>query len=173
MPLRRRFSALLFGICLLAEILGSCLGARAQTAPRKALTVERIYSQPSLSGRLTRGLAWSPDGKQVGFFETKGTGKEAKTELWVMDAATGERRVLVASGKLESVLPAELERATQATGLGRRPPSQYQWAPDGRALLFQGPTALVWFDLKSQTARTLVWAKPRLPTPRFLPMGSL
>ena len=171
MPLRRRFSALLLGIFLLAGILGSCLAARAQTVPGKALTVERIYSQPSLSGRLTRGLAWSPDGKQVSFFETKGTGKEAKTELWVMDAATGERRVLVATEKLESVLPAEPERATQATGLGRRPPSQYQWSPDGRALLFQGPTALVWFDLQSQTARTLVSGKAELADPKISPDG--
>jgi len=173
MILLRRFSALRFGICLLAGILGSCLAARAQTAPGKALTVERIYSQPSLSGRLTRGLAWSPDGKQVSFFETKGTGKEAKTELSVMDAATGERRVLVATDKLESVLPAEPSRATQATGLGRRPPSQYQWAPGGRALLFQGPTALVWFDLKTQTARPLVSGKSEIADPKISPDGKL
>jgi dipeptidyl-peptidase-4 len=171
MPLRRRFSALLFGICLLAGILGSCLATRAQTVPGKALTVERIYSQPSLSGRLTRGLAWSPAGKQVSFFETKGTGKEAKTELWVMDAATGERRVLVPTDKLESAMPAEPERATQATGLGRRPPSQYQWSPGGGALLFQGPTALVWFDLQSQTARTLVSDKAELADPKISPDG--
>ncbi len=146
--------------------------ARAQTpATGKALSVERIYSQPSLSGRLTRGLAWAPNGRQVSFFETKGTGKEAKTELWVMDAVTGERRVLVVTDKLESVLPAEPERATQATGLGRRPPSQYQWAPDGGALLFQGPTALVWFDLKTQTARSLVSGKAEIADPKISPDG--
>ncbi len=33
----------------------------------KALTVERIYSQPSLSGRLTRGLAWTPRPGNDGF----------------------------------------------------------------------------------------------------------
>src|SRR5712692_3976736 len=135
---RRNFcSFVLLAAALLHAVL--VLPAAAQQSSGsvgKVLTVERIYSQPSLSGRLTRGLAWTPDGKQVSFFETKGTGKEAKTELWVMDAATGERRVLVATDKLESVLPAEPERATQETGLGRRPPSQYQWAPAGGALLF-------------------------------------
>jgi dipeptidyl-peptidase-4 len=150
------------------------LPTAAQQSPGglgKALTVERIYSQPSLSGRLARGLAWSPDGKQVSFFETQGTGKEAKTELSVMDAATGERRVLVATDKLESVLPAEPQRATQATGLGRRPPSQSQWAPAGGALLFQGPTALVWFDLKTQVARTLVSGKAEIADPKISPDG--
>ena len=32
----------------------------ATPAAGKALTVERIYGQPSLGGRLLRGLAWSP-----------------------------------------------------------------------------------------------------------------
>src|SRR5262249_52587382 len=105
------------------------------------------------------------------FFETKGSGKEAKTELWTMDAGTGERRLLVAAGKLESILPAEPARATQATGLGRRPPSQYQWAPDGGSLLFQGQAALVWFDLKTQTARTLVSGKAGIADPKISPDG--
>jgi dipeptidyl-peptidase-4 len=134
--------------------------------------VERIYSQPSLSGRLTRGLAWTPDGKGLSYFETKGSGKDAKTELWVMDAASGERRLLVPADKLESILPAETSRATQATGLGRRAPSQYQWAPDGMGILFQGPTALAWLDImKSQTGRTLVSGKATLADPKISPDG--
>jgi dipeptidyl-peptidase-4 len=137
----------------------------------KALTVERIYGQPSLSGRLTRGLEWTPDGKELSYFETKGSGKEAKTELWVMDAATGERRLLVAAEKLESILPTDASKPTQATGLGRRAPAQYQWAPDGSAILFQGPTVLAWFDLKSQAAHTLVSAKAAIADPKISPDG--
>ncbi len=146
--------------------------ARAQSAvARKALTVERIYSQPSLSGRLTHGLTWTPDGKQLSYFETRGSGKEAKTELWAMDAATGERRLLVAADKLESILPVDTSRPTQATGLGRRAPSQYQWAPDGSGILFQGPTSLAWMDVKSQTGRTLVSGKTTLADPKISPDG--
>jgi dipeptidyl-peptidase 4 len=170
----RRFSNLLWFLvaCLFVEGSGFSFAARAQTAAAgKALAVERIYSQPNLSGQLTRGLAWAQDGKQIGFFETKGKGKEAKTDLWVMDAATGERRLLVAADKLESILPAEQSRATQATGLGRRPPSQYQWAPNGEALLFQGPMALVWFDLKTQTGRTLVSGKDAITDSKISPDG--
>ena len=146
-------------------------GAQTAVAPGKALTVERIYSQPSLSGKLTRGLSWTPDGKQLSYFETKGAGKEAKTELWVMDAGTGERRLLVAGDKLESILPADTPKPTQATGLGRRPPSQYQWAADGTGLLFEGPTALAWLELKSQTARTLVSGKAAIADAKISPDG--
>src|ERR1700730_6020123 len=154
-----------------------CAGARIPVAQQppvdrgKALTVERIYGQPSLSGRLARGLTWTPDSRQISYFETKGVGKEAKTDLWVMDAATGTRRLLVAADKLESILPPDSSKPTQATGLGRRAPAQYQWAPDGRAILFVGPTSLAWFDLKSGTARTLVSAKAAIADPKISPDG--
>jgi dipeptidyl-peptidase-4 len=147
--------------------------AAAPAAPSsyKPLTVDRIYSQPSLSGRLTRGIAWTPDSKQISFFESKGSGKEAKTELWVMDVANGQRRLLLSAEKLESVLPASAERTTQATGLGRHAPAEYQWAPNGAALLFQGPTSLAWFDVKTQAARTLVSGKGSIADPKISPDG--
>jgi dipeptidyl-peptidase-4 len=137
----------------------------------KPLTVDRIYNEPSLNGRLTRGIAWTPDSKQISFFDNKGTAKEGKTELWTLDVATGQRRVLVSAEKLESVLPADSEPATQATGLGRHPPAEYQWAPGGGALLFQGPTSLAWFDLKTQTSRTLVSGKKGIADPKISPDG--
>ncbi len=174
MPLRCRVSGFssLFATLLFSAFLAPFLEAQQPAGASKALTVERIYSQPSLSGRLTRGLAWTPDGKGLSYFETKDFSKDAKTELWVMDAASGERRLLVAADKLESILPAETSRATQATGLGRRAPSQYQWAPDGMGILFQGPTALAWLDImKSQTGHALVSGKATLADPKISPDG--
>ncbi len=174
MPLRRCISGFsAFSATLLfSAFLAPFLEAQQPAGAGKVLTVERIYSQPSLSGRLTRGLAWTPDGKGLSYFETKDFGKDAKTELWVMDAASGERRLLVAADKLESILPAETSRATQATGLGRRAPSQYQWAPDGMGILFQGPTALAWLDImKSQTGHILVSGKATLADPKISPDG--
>src|SRR6266403_4586030 len=173
MPLRCRVSGFssLFATLLFSTFLAPFLEAQQPAGASKALTVERIYSQPSLSGRLTRGLAWTPDGKGLSYFETKGSGKDAKTELWVMDAASGERRILVEADKLEAILAADMSRPTQATGLGRRAPSQYQWAPDGTGVLFQGPTALAWLDLKTQTERTLVSGKATLADPKISPDG--
>src|SRR5882762_6473071 len=173
MPLRRRVSSfsMLLATLLFSAFLATSSAAQQPAGARRALTVERIYAQPSLSGRLTRGLAWTPDGKSLSYFEIKGSGKEAKTELWVMDATSGERRLLVAAGKLESILTVDTSRPTQATGLGRRAPSQYQWAPDGAGILFEGPTALAWLDMKSQTGRTLVSGKPGIADPKISPDG--
>ncbi len=78
MFLRGRISgpAVLLIFLALIAIQPSQSSAQQSTAVRgKALTIERIYSQPSLSGRMTRGLTWTPDGKQLGYFETKGSGK--------------------------------------------------------------------------------------------------
>jgi dipeptidyl-peptidase 4 len=134
------------------------------------LTVERIYSQPSLSGSLTRGLVWSPDGRQLSFLETNGAGREAKTELWSMDPATGKRTLLVPADKLEGVLPAPTTQ-TQATGAGRHAPLQYQWAPGSDALFFVGGESLAWLDLKSQTSRVLISGRGALSDVKISPDG--
>jgi len=148
---------------------------QAQTTPPTGgvLTVDRIYSQPSLNGHLTRGIAWTPDGKQLSFFSDvpAGRGEKAQSELWILDAASGQGHLLISAEKLESVLPAETGKATQATGLGRRAPSQYQWAPSGAAILFQSSTSLAWFDVKTETARTLLSGKENIADPKISPDG--
>ena len=173
MPLRCHISRLFLLVVTLhfSPIFAPPLRAQQPAGAGKALTVERIYSEPSLSGLLTPGLEWTPDGKGLSYFETKGINRGTKTELWVLDAASGERRLLVAADRLESILPANTSRPTQATGLGRRAPSEYQWAPDGASILFQGPTALAWLDLKTQTRRTLVSGKATLTDPKISPDG--
>jgi len=145
--------------------------ATAATDTSGLLSVERIYSEPSLSGQLARGLQWSPDDKLFSFFETRGKGKDARTELWAMDAASGERRLLIGADKLLAILPPPPAKANQSTGLGRIPPSQYQWAPDSAGLLFQAEQSLTWFDLKTQTPRTLVSGTETLADPKISPDG--
>ena len=157
-------------------LLASVSGAFAQQAAAPAvqagqLTVDRIYGQPSLSGRLTRGIAWSLDGKKFSFFEMAGTGKEAKPALYVMDVDTGQRSLLIAADKLESVLPAPTGKQSQATGLGRHAPSQVQWSVSGAALLFEGSTSLAWFDVKSQEGHVLVSGKEELADAKISPDG--
>jgi dipeptidyl-peptidase 4 len=159
-------------VILSTALVGIAPSVRGQSSSgTKQLTVERIYGQPSLSGRLARGVEWSPDGNTLTFLATQGSGKNGRTELWAMDAATGKRQVMVTAEKLETVLPANPAPRTQATGLGRHPPAQYEWAPDGSALLFVDPTALVWFDLKTQAARTLVSGKEPIADAKISPNG--
>jgi dipeptidyl-peptidase 4 len=192
----RNFKTRLYDYVLAVTLLAVPHSIQAQqatgsTSP-KLLTVERIYSSPSLSGNLARGIAWTPDGKHVSFLETKSLAaqeprttnenppqpkdrgkKEAGPDLWIMDAASGERRVLVPADRLQSMLPAGPSEPGQTTGLGRHPPADYQWAPDGASILFQGANALVWCDLKAQTPRTLVSGTAELSDPKISPDGKV
>ena len=135
------------------------------------LTVDRIYGQPSLSGRLTRAVAWTADNKKLSYYETTGSGKNEHTSLWVIDLASGQRTVLIPTEKLETVLPAKHDETSQATGLSRHAPSEYRWAPNGQAILLSGATSLAWFDLKSQTGRVLVTGKEELADAKISPDG--
>src|ERR1700730_11624871 len=70
-------------ITLLLIFAGAtCAQTDNASEPAKKLTVERIYSDPGLSGHVLRGMAWTPDGKQVSFLEAKGadTGAEDGVE---------------------------------------------------------------------------------------------
>jgi dipeptidyl-peptidase 4 len=150
--------------------------ASAQTpppqSPARPFTIETIWGEPSLSGHLTRGIAWAPDSKQFSYFNDipAARTRESHTELWITEVASGKSRVLISADKLESLLPAQ-EKETQATGLGRHAPAEYQWAPSGTALLFQGANALVWYDLNTQTPRTLVSGKQEIADPKISPDG--
>jgi len=158
-------------VCLTTLIAkNSQAQATAPPAPDQ-LTVKRIYSQPSLSGRPYRGVQWSPDSKTVSFFETKGQGKDPRTELWGMDVATGARRLLVSSENLETALPPDKSQPTQATGLGRRPASQYFWSPDGASILFIGGKSLSLLDLKTQQVRVLLAGQLAITDVKFSPDG--
>jgi dipeptidyl-peptidase-4 len=170
----RRLTHAAFLFALAAFVVGTQPRgwARQKSAPAAQtgeLTVDRIYSQPSLSGRLIRGIAWSPDGRRLTYLDTKGMGKDAQTELWALDASSGERSLLISADKLETIFPAPPTRQSQATGAGRHAPPQYQWAPSGGAMLFEGSNALAWFDLKAQSGRVLVSGKNELTDVKISP----
>jgi dipeptidyl-peptidase 4 len=176
--MRRTLIAATLCVNLAAWCAGSALAqgpGNAQVPPNSAsnglLTVDRIYALPSLSGELAKDVAWAPDGKRVSFLEVLGHGKEARTELWTMDAATGAKTLLVSAEKLLALLPPPPAKANQSTGLGRIAPSQYQWSPQSNALLFQGEQSLTWFDLQTQTAHPLVSGKEKLADPKISPNG--
>src|SRR5579862_9983456 len=91
---------------LFVALSAACLApapvrAQSSASPAKELTVERIYSAPSLSGHLTDGIEWTPDSKRISYIVRNGTGPDAPAELWTMDGATGERKILVGTDTLK------------------------------------------------------------------------
>ncbi|MGB9336038.1 MAG: S9 family peptidase [Candidatus Acidiferrales bacterium] len=163
----------LFILAFFAASAISAAPARAQSniGAGKKLTVERMFSAPSLSGSLVHGIEWSPDGKRVSYFQRTGSGRDAATDLWVMDASSGQKSVLVSAKMLGSLLEPEKQKATQGTGLARATPQDYQWAPDGKGLLFVSDTQLVWLDLASMSRKLLISGEQEIEDSRLSPDG--
>jgi len=161
----------------LAAMVSAPAIAQQPAAQRKALSVERIYGPgPSLSGSLTQGLQWSPDGKLLSYTQRSGQGREAKTDIWALDVASGERRMLLDAAKIQALAPAAAEAvpqsgSSQATGLGRVAPQRFQWSPKGDALLFVLQGNLYWFDLKTQEGKRLTSSKEAAEDPKISPDG--
>jgi dipeptidyl-peptidase 4 len=145
--------------------------AAAPASATKELTLDRLFSPPFLGGRATQGVQWAPDGKRLSYLERKGAGRDAVVELWTMDAATGERKVLVNGETLKSVTQPEKAKTSQATGLGRVQADNYQWAPDGDSLLFIGTNSMVILDLKTMQAKPVVSSELEIEDSKFSPDG--
>lgn len=172
----KRYEWVVTAVILAALCLAGAQPATVSAQATKQLTVERIWGQPSLSGTLLQGLQWSPDGKWLSYFQRMGRGRDAQSEIWVMEAATGEKKVLVAADKLGSLFapPAEPTRpaaATQPTGLGRLTPQRYFWAPDGQAMLIALQGGLYWFDVKTQAGKKLTSGEGAVRDPKISPDG--
>ena len=67
-------------------------------AAQRLLTVERLYSEPSLSGSTPTGIQWAPDGRSVTFLRDSSGG--AVLDLWSFDLATGQASILVRAADL-------------------------------------------------------------------------
>jgi dipeptidyl-peptidase-4 len=171
-PLSNRIR-LASALTVLAEVLAIALSpalSHAQSAG-KQLTVERIFSSPSLSGASLQGLEWTQDGRRLSYFHPAGEGRDARKELWVVDAATGRHSVLVDADKLAAILPPPKTPPSQSTGLGRVPAQQYLWAPGGNALLFAGENSLTWLDLRTEQTKSLTVTDEHVSDAKISPDG--
>ncbi|MGH9816818.1 MAG: DPP IV N-terminal domain-containing protein, partial [Candidatus Acidiferrales bacterium] len=157
--------ALAFVLCVLA----------APAMAQKELTVERIYGLPSLSGTPLRGVQWSPDGKLLSYERSGREEARGQSEIWVMDVASGERRVLLSAEQIKAAVAAEEQadplRETQTTGAGRAARTRYIWAPGGRTLLYASGADLYWFDVKTGAGKALMHGKSRPGDPKISPDG--
>lgn len=167
----RRGAAFVFlaaGASLAAGAGMALAGPRPE--PSKTLTIARIYSAPSLSGSLVRGVEWAPDGTRISYFENKGHA----TDLCTREVRTGHRRVLLKEETLAAAMPPAETSAVQSTGLGRVEAPDYLWSPHGDALLLIGGSRLVLLSLATKTPRTLASSGPAdaLADPKFSPDGN-
>jgi dipeptidyl-peptidase-4 len=142
------------------------------SSPLKPLTIEALFAPGGLAGRGPENTEWSPDGTKLSFVERDDEGEHG--ELWYVDAATGEKKVLVSAAKLASLAPdtnkvkneREKERRT------RYHVAAYLWAPDSKHLIFDSQGQLWVFDLATSTAVQFTSAPDPSGDPKFSPDGN-
>jgi dipeptidyl-peptidase-4 len=145
--------------------------ANAQTAPPKHLTIEQIFAEGGVTGRAPETIKWSPDGTKVSFVQRDDTGEHG--ELWYVDAATGERKVLVSEVKLSQLAPptSRIHDEREKERVTRYHVAAYNWAPDSKHLLFDSQGQLWYYSLDTGTAVPLTSSPDPSEDPKFSPDG--
>src|SRR3954470_7803092 len=113
------------------------LAASATPAAARDLSLERLFQSPALAGPAPRLPKLSPDGRLVTLLRNRADEKD-RYDLWAIDAATGEARMLVDSKKIGTggdVSEEEKMRRERLRIAGTRGITDYEWAPDGRSIL--------------------------------------
>lgn len=155
---------------LLAFVMLAIVAA-AQNSPTKPLTIEAMFQPGGLAGRGPETIEWSPDGSKLSFVQRDERGE--KGELWYVDTATGEKKVLVSAAKLASLDPDvnKVKNEREKERLTRYHVAAYLWAPDSKHLLFDSQGQLWLFDLLTQTAVQFTSAPDPSGSPQFSPDG--
>ncbi len=165
-----------FGLVVLVTLAMFSRGTAQSTATgnsqKKPLTLESIFAEGGITGRSPETVKWSPDNTKVSFVQRDNSGEHG--ELWYVDAATGEKKVLVSESKLAMLAPPsnkitderEKERVT------RYHVAEYSWAPDSKHLLFDSQGQLWLYNLENGTAVQFTSAPEKSEDPKFSPDGT-
>ncbi len=158
-------------LALLLTSIGPTRSA-AQTAPTKPLTIESLFQPGGLGGRGPEFATWSPDGTKLSYVQRDEKGE--KGELWYVDAATGEKKVLVSAEKLASLAPDvnKVKNEREKERLTRYHVAAYIWAPDSKHLIFDSEGQLWLYDLGTATAVQFTSAPDPSGDPKFSPDGN-
>lgn len=156
-----------------ALLVAMSLACSAPAAAEK-LTLEAITGSAPLSGPTLLQPAISPDGRLVSFLRGKDEDRN-RLDLWAYDVAAGSARLLVDSQVLlpgeealsdEEKARRERQRIAALSGI-----VAYQWATDGKQLLFPLGGELYLFDLVTQTPRQLTRGGGFATDPKVSPRG--
>jgi dipeptidyl-peptidase-4 len=142
----------------LAGTLAALLAASPSlVATGQALTPERVFASPDLSGPRARGVKFSPDGATVTYLKDR-TDDLTITDLWAADVGGGAPRMLLDGRKLapdgRELSEAEKARRERA-GVKTRGVIGYDWDEQGRFILAPVEGDLWLYEVKTAQARQL------------------
>lgn len=147
--------------------------AFASYSSAEQLTIDRIFSDPALSGTSPRALQYSPDGSRVTFLK----GREEdynRYDLWEYRLKDGETRLLVNSDKLhsgEENLSDEEKARRERQRIFGSGIMEYSWAKDGKSLLFPLAGDVFYYELANGKSKRLTETETFETDVRVSPKG--
>jgi dipeptidyl-peptidase-4 len=134
-------------------------------------TIEQIFAEGGVTGRAPETIQWSPDGAKVSFVQRDDAGEHG--ELWYVDVATGEKKILASEGKLSQLAPpaSKIKDEREKERVTRYHVAAYMWSPDSKHLLFDAQGQLWYYSLDTGTAVQLTSSPDPSEDPKFSPDG--
>jgi dipeptidyl-peptidase-4 len=154
-----------FILCFLALLAGAHASA-------EKLTLDRIHSDPSLSGPGVRSLKVSPDGARVTFLRGR-EDNQFQLDLWEYNLKNKTTQRLVDSQILvpdEQLSDAEKARRERERTASLKGILSYSWSPDGKQLLVPIAGNLYLIDAGKPDAARMV-ASGNVLDPKISPKG--
>jgi dipeptidyl-peptidase 4 len=144
----------------------------SNSAPvQKPLTIEAICADGAITGRGPDTIEWAPDFSTFSYVQRDDAGEHA--ELWSVDAATGDKKLLLNETKLHSLLtsPNQITNEREKEAITRYQIADYHWAPDSRHLLFSSLGQLWYYSLDGAAVQLTSSPDPA-SDPKFSPDGN-
>ncbi|HAE90113.1 MULTISPECIES: S9 family peptidase [Idiomarina] len=139
----------------------------------KELSIERIFSSPSLSGDSMRALRFSPDGQRLTYL--KGRADDASHyDLWSYNLATEKHQRLVNADDVfagEEVLSDEEKARRERLRLSGSGIVSYQWSAQSDALLFPLAGDVYYYSLETGKARQITHTEAFETDAKLSPQG--
>lgn len=154
-------------------IISSCvLASFAATAD--LLTLDRINSAPSLSGKTPKALTFSPDGKRITYLQGKQDNLN-RYDLWQYNLESKENSLLVDSNDIfsgpETLSDEEKARRERQRVYGSGI-MEYTFSDDGTALLFPLNGDIYYYNLADKKAKRLTETPAFETDVKFSPKGN-
>jgi len=145
----------------------------ATNTKAEQLSIERIYSSPSLNGQTPKSLKLSPDGTRVTYLQGKSNDSH-RYDLWEYHIASKENRLLVDSQQLfsgDETLSNEEKARRERQRIYGFGIMEYQFSADGSALLFPLNGDIYYYHIETKSAKRLTNTQAFETDVKFSPQG--
>lgn len=137
------------------------------------LQLERLFSDPALSGLTPRAVQFSPDGQRLTYLKGKEQNAD-RLDLWEFHLAEQQHRLLVDSDSLisgEETLSDEEKARRERMRLFASGIISYSWSKRSDALLFPLNGVLYYYDLAEKKVKQLTSSDSFVTDARISPSG--